>query len=98
MQTLAIALGALILYLVAYHTYGRWLARKIFKLDPEALVPSVALEDGNDYVPTKKGVVFGHHFTSIAGTGPIVGPALAVIWGWVPALLWVLFGSILIAW
>jgi carbon starvation protein len=96
MQTLAIALGALVLYLVAYHTYGRWLARKIFKLDPKALVPSIELEDGSDYVPTKKGIVFGHHFTSIAGTGPIVGPALAVIWGWVPALLWVIFGSILI--
>ncbi|MED5417725.1 MAG: carbon starvation CstA family protein, partial [Verrucomicrobiota bacterium] len=96
MQTLAIALGALVLYLVAYHTYGRFLARKIFKLDPAARVPSVEMEDGNDYVPTRKGVIFGHHFTSIAGTGPIVGPALAVIWGWVPALLWVLFGSILI--
>ncbi|MEP4079777.1 carbon starvation protein A [Haloferula sp.] len=96
MQTLAIALGALVLYLVAYHTYGRWLARKIFKLDPDRVPPSVELEDGNDYVPTSKSVVFGHHFTSIAGTGPIVGPALAVIWGWVPALLWVLFGSILI--
>ena len=96
MQTLAIALGALVLYLVAYHTYGRFLARKIFKLDPAARVPSVEMEDGSDYVPTRKGVIFGHHFTSIAGTGPIVGPALAVIWGWVPALLWVLFGSILI--
>ena len=96
MQTLAIALGALVFYLIAYHTYGKFLARKIFKLNPEARVPSVEMEDGNDYVPTRKGVIFGHHFTSIAGTGPIVGPALAVIWGWVPALLWVLFGSILI--
>ena len=96
MLTLAIALGALVLYLVAYHTYGRFLARRIFKLDPAARVPSVEMEDGTDYVPTRKGVIFGHHFTSIAGTGPIVGPALAVIWGWVPALLWVLFGSILI--
>ena len=96
MQTLAIALGALVFYLIAYHTYGKFLARKIFKLNPEARVPSVEMEDGNDYVATRKGVIFGHHFTSIAGTGPIVGPALAVIWGWVPALLWVLFGSILI--
>ncbi|MEM1085244.1 MAG: carbon starvation protein A [Verrucomicrobiota bacterium] len=96
MSTLAIALGALVLYLIAYHTYGRWLARQIFKLDPDRTPPSIELEDGNDYVPTSKGIVFGHHFTSIAGTGPIVGPALAVIWGWVPALLWVLFGSILI--
>ena len=81
MQTLLIALGAFVLYLVAYNTYGKWLARKVFKLDPEALVPSVALNDDVDFVPTKKSVIFGHHFTSIAGTGPIVGPALAVIWG-----------------
>ena len=96
METLLIAVGALVLYLIAYNTYGKWLARKIFKLDPEATVPSIALNDDKDYVPTKKSIIFGHHFTSIAGTGPIVGPAVAVIWGWVPALLWVLFGSILI--
>ena len=96
MQTLAIALGALILYLIAYHTYGKFLARRIFRLDPQATVPSIELRDDIDYVPTKKSIIFGHHFTSIAGTGPIVGPALAVIWGWVPALLWVVFGSILI--
>ena len=96
METLAIALAAFVLYLVAYHTYGRWLARRIFKLDPARKAPSIEFEDGNDYVPTSKGVVFGHHFTSIAGTGPIVGPALAVIWGWLPALLWVLVGSIFI--
>ncbi|MGC6466846.1 MAG: carbon starvation protein A [Akkermansiaceae bacterium] len=96
MSTFLIAVSAFVLYLVAYHTYGKWLARKLFKLDPDAKVPSIELEDGSDYVPTDKGIVFGHHFTSIAGTGPIVGPALAVIWGWVPALLWVLFGSILI--
>lgn len=96
MTTLAIALGSLILYIIAYNTYGKWLGSKIFKLNPDAVPPSIELEDGNDYVPTKKGIVFGHHFTSIAGTGPIVGPALAVIWGWVPALLWVLIGSIFI--
>lgn len=96
METLILALGALVLYLIAYHTYGRWLARKIFKLSPDRKAPGIELEDGKDYVPTSKSVVFGHHFTSIAGTGPIVGPAVAVIWGWVPALLWVLFGSIFI--
>lgn len=96
MTTLAIAFGAFALYLIAYHTYGKWLGNKLFKLDPEARVPSVSLQDGNDFVPTKKSIVFGHHFTSIAGTGPIVGPAIAVIWGWVPAVLWVIFGSILI--
>jgi carbon starvation protein len=82
-------------YLVAYHTYGRVLAQKIFKLDKNALVPSVERRDGIDYVPTRKGIIFGHHYTSIAGTGPIVGPAIGIIWGWLPAILWVFFGSIL---
>lgn len=96
MLTLLIAVGAFVGYIVAYHTYGRWLSKRIFNLDPDAPVPSVAMNDDRDYVPTSKSVVFGHHFTSIAGTGPIVGPAIAIMWGWVPALLWVLFGSIFI--
>ncbi|MBI1372100.1 MAG: carbon starvation protein A [Phycisphaera sp.] len=94
MQTLLIALGAGVAYLIAYHTYGRYLARKIFKLDPDAVTPSVEVNDDSDYVPTNRSIVFGHHFTSIAGTGPIVGPAIAVMWGWVPALIWILVGSI----
>lgn len=81
-------------YLIAYHTYGRFLAKKIFKLRADAPVPSVELRDGIDYVPAKKGIIFGHHYTSIAGTGPIVGPAIGIIWGWLPAILWVFFGCI----
>ena len=96
MNTLLIALGAMVAYVVAYHTYGRWLARKIFQLNPDAKVPSIELNDDRDFVPTDKSVLFGHHFTSIAGTGPIVGPAIAVMWGWLPALVWVLLGSILV--
>ena len=57
METLFIALGSLVLYLIAYNTYGKWLGRKIFKLDPEAPVPSVALNDDRDYVPTKKSII-----------------------------------------
>ena len=81
-------------YLVAYNTYGKFLGKKIFKLASKSPVPSQKLFDGIDYVPAKKTVVFGHHFTSIAGTGPIVGPAIGIIWGWLPATIWVLFGSI----
>ena len=81
-------------YLTAYHTYGRFLAKKIFKLRKDAFVPSKEFEDGIDYVPTKKGIIFGHHYTSIAGTGPIVGPAIGIIWGWLPAILWVTVGCI----
>ena len=96
MTTLLIALLSGVGFLVAYHTYGRWLGNKIFRLSADAVCPSERLKDGVDYVPTSKSVVFGHHFTSIAGTGPIVGPAIAIMWGWVPALLWVVLGSIFI--
>jgi carbon starvation protein len=81
-------------YLIAYHTYGRFLAKRIFKLRPDAPVPSSQLQDGVDYVPTRRGIIFGHHYTSIAGTGPIVGPAIGIIWGWLPAILWVFLGAI----
>jgi len=94
MNSLILAIGAAVLYLVAYHTYGKFLGRKIFKLNPEAVCPSKEFQDDIDFVPTQKPILFGHHFTSIAGTGPIVGPAIAIIWGWVPALLWILIGSI----
>ncbi|MCU0779991.1 MAG: carbon starvation protein A, partial [Akkermansiaceae bacterium] len=96
MNVVLLAVGVLVLYLLAYRTYGRWLGRRIFAICAERVAPSRELSDGRDYVPTARGVVFGHHFTSIAGTGPIVGPAIGVIWGWVPALVWVVFGSILI--
>lgn len=96
MDTLLIALGASVAFVVAYWTYGRWLSSRVFRLDADAVVPSHELYDNVDFVPTKKEVIFGHHFTSIAGTGPIVGPAIAVFWGWLPALLWVLFGAIFI--
>ncbi len=96
MDTLLIAVLSFVGFIVAYNTYGRFLGRRIFRLDPSIPTPAHALRDGCDYVPTRRAVVFGHHFTSIAGTGPIVGPAIAVFWGWLPALLWVLFGSIFI--
>lgn len=96
MSTLLICLGSLALLLLAYFTYGRWLSLKLFELSNDAPVPSRALRDDHDYVPTPKSVIFGHHFTSIAGTGPIVGPAIAVFWGWLPALVWVVLGAIIV--
>ena len=82
-------------YIIMYRIYGRFIAQNIFKISNSASVPSKEFEDGIDYVPTKKEIIFGHHFTSIAGTGPIVGPAIAIIWGWLPALLWVFIGSVI---
>lgn len=94
MDALVLMLVCFVGYVVAYHTYGRFLARRIFQLRADARVPSHQKNDGIDYVPTRRGIVFGHHFTSIAGTGPIVGPAIGIIWGWLPALLWVTLGCI----
>ncbi len=94
MNSLIVALLSAVGFILAYRLYGRFLSRKIFDIDPSRVTPAHQFEDGVDFVPTKKSILFGHHFTSIAGCGPIVGPAIAVIWGWVPALLWVVFGSI----
>ncbi len=96
MNALLIALVTGIGFIVAYNTYGRWLGKKIFRISAEAVCPSEQFRDDMDYVPTPRSIVFGHHFTSIAGTGPIVGPAIAIMWGWVPALLWVFLGSVFI--
>ena len=96
MNSLILALIMFVGYIVAYHTYGKYLAKKVFKLNPDAVTPAHELRDDIDYLPTKKEVLFGHHFTSIAGLGPIVGPAIAIIWGWVPAALWIFFGPIFI--
>ena len=70
------------------------LAERVFALREEERVPAVEFEDGVDFLPTPKSVLWGHHYTSIAGAAPIVGPAIAVIWGWLPALLWVTIGTI----
>jgi len=94
MGALAIMVLAFAGYIIMYQLYGKYIGSKIFSLSGDNKPPSRELEDGVDYVPTKKEIIFGHHFTSIAGTGPIVGPAIAIIWGWVPAMLWIFIGSI----
>jgi len=85
---------AFVAFALGYHFYSGFLARHIFDLQPDEPVPSHELEDGVDYVPTRLHVLWGHHFASIAGAAPIVGPAIAVIWGWVPALIWVCVGTV----
>jgi carbon starvation protein len=95
-MTTIIAVAALVLYLAFYFTYGKTLRDKLLKSDAAPAAPSARLNDGVDYVPTSKYVLFGHHFASIAGAGPIVGPAMAVAWGWLPGLLWIWFGNIFI--
>ncbi|MGO2391378.1 MULTISPECIES: carbon starvation CstA family protein [unclassified Halomonas] len=91
---LVVGLGAMA---VGYFVYSKFIAEKIYQLDPDFKTPAHEFEDGIDYVPTNRFVLWGHHFTSVAGAAPIVGPAIAVIWGWAPAFLWVVFGTIFFA-
>jgi len=94
MDAVLIMVVAFVGYILMYRFYGRFIGRKIFNLSNANKVPSVEFEDGKDYVPTRKGIIFGHHFTSIAGAAPIVGPAIAIIWGWLPAMIWIFVGTV----
>ena len=93
MSGLVILLGALVVFLIAYVTYGSWLAKQ-WGVDPKRVTPALTLEDGVDYMPAKSPVLLGHHFASIAGAGPINGPIQAAVFGWVPVLLWIILGGI----
>ena len=87
----------LVAFGIAYRTYGRWLERA-FDVGAQSKTPAHAQYDGLDYVPARRPVLLGHHFASIAGAGPIVGPVIAtLVFGWVPAVLWIIVGSILAA-
>jgi len=92
-----VAVLSLVLFFIGYRYYSKYLAEKIYQLDPNFMTPAHEFNDGRDYVPANKFVLLGHHFTSIAGAAPIVGPAIAVYWGWVPAMLWVVLGTIFAA-
>lgn len=87
---------ALLGYFLGYRYYSDWLARKVFRLEEDAVTPAHAQEDGIDFVPTRPLVLFGHHYASIAGLAPMLGPAVAVFWGWLPALTWVVLGAVFI--
>ena len=95
MSSIVLVLIGLLVFYLGFRFYSRFIENRIFKIHEEdQTMPSKALEDGIDYVPTKKHILFGHHFTSIAGAAPIVGPCVAAYWGWLPALLWILLGTI----
>lgn len=85
-----------LVYFLGYKFYSKFLAKKIFELDDTVMTPAHQYEDGVDYVPTNRFILFGHHYASIAGLAPMLGPAVAVIWGWFPAMAWVVLGSLLI--
>jgi len=95
MSSVTLVIFSLIVFYLGYKFYSRFIANKIFDInDKNISMPSKSLEDGIDYVPTKKHILFGHHFTSIAGAAPIIGPCIAAYWGWLPAIIWILVGTV----
>ncbi|MEC1714439.1 carbon starvation protein CstA [Schinkia azotoformans] len=95
MNAISIVIGSICILLIAYRLYGTFMAAKVLKLDDSKQTPAQKLEDGQDYVPTNKWVVFGHHFAAIAAAGPLVGPILAAQFGYLPGLLWLLIGAVI---
>ncbi|MFV9284312.1 carbon starvation CstA family protein, partial [Raoultella ornithinolytica] len=94
-NALWIVVAAVCIYLVAYRYYGLYIAEKVLKVDATRMTPAFKNNDGLDYVPTDKKVLFGHHFAAIAGAGPLVGPVLAAQMGYLPGMLWLLAGVVL---
>src|SRR5664280_1459312 len=95
MNTFPILLGALCVFALAYRYYSAFIAAKVLVLDDRRTTPSHTYEDGHNYVPSPKWVLFGHHFAAIAGAGPLVGPTLAAQFGFAPGFLWILIGAVL---
>ncbi len=96
MTPVLVVLGCFAVYALGYRFYARWIGERLFRLSPDATTPAHALEDGVDYVPSHRWVLFGHHYASITGLSPMLGPAIAVIWGWLPATLWVVLGAVFV--
>ncbi len=94
MNAAVLAVFVIILYFLGYRYYSKFIATKVFQLSDDEVTPAHKVNDGVDFVPTNKHVLFGHHFASIAGAAPIIGPAIAVFWGWLPAIVWVVLGTI----
>lgn len=94
MNSALVAIIVLVLYFLGYRYYSKFISNKIFGLSDDEVTPAHEFKDGIDYVPSNKHVLFGHHFASIAGVAPIIGPAIAVFWGWLPAIVWICLGTI----
>ena len=90
---LVVATGCI--FVLAYRFYGRWLARRVLELNNQRVTPAVRLNDGVNFHPTNKVVLFGHHFAAIAGAGPLLGPVLAAQFGFLPGFLWLVIGAVL---
>ncbi len=97
MSAIIPAVIGLVAMILGYRFYSKFIAEKIYQLDPNFKTPAHSMRDDIDYVPTNRIVLWGHHFTAVAGAAPIIGPSIAVIWGWLPAFIWVVFGTMFFA-
>ena len=97
MSAIVLVIVAGLSFAIGYGFYARFIGERIFRLQAAFRTPAHVQEDGVDFVPTNRYVLWGHHFTSVAGAAPIVGPAIAVIWGWLPAFLWIVLGTVFFA-
>ncbi|MEK7283016.1 MAG: carbon starvation CstA family protein, partial [Acidobacteriota bacterium] len=95
MNALPILIVAICILTIGYRYYSAFLAARVFALDDSRPTPAHRLNDGQNYHPTNKWVLFGHHFAAIAGAGPLIGPVLAAQFGWAPGLIWLLVGVVL---
>ena len=94
MNSLIIVFISFFLFALGYSFYSKYISTKIFNLNDKNITPAHRQRDEIDFVPSKKHILFGHHFTSIAGAAPIIGPCIAVYWGWLPAILWIVIGTV----
>ena len=94
MNSLTIVIISFFIFILGYRFYSKFISENIFNINSKDITPAHKKNDGVDYVPTSKHMLFGHHFTSIAGAAPIIGPCIAVYWGWLPAILWVVLGTV----
>ena len=95
MSSIIVVVG-IVVYIALYFLYGKRLETNVVKANNDIETPASRLYDGVDYVPAKTPVLFGHHFASVAGAAPIIGPVIAMAWGWLPALAWIWFGNIFV--
>jgi len=98
MNSIIVLILCLIVFFFGYRVYAKYIDTKVIKSDPKKATPAKRYMDGVEFMPTSKSVLFGYQFKSIAGVGPIVGPIVAIQWGWLPALLWILLGTLFIGW
>ena len=95
MSSIILVLFGLGIFFLGYKFYSHFIESRIYGIsDPDLVTPAHEFEDGIDFLPTKRHILFGHHFTSIAGAAPIIGPCVAAYWGWLPALVWVVLGTV----